>query len=504
VCLALAAAVSAAFVWFCQTRGYTLYYGDAASHMNIARRLTDSRNPGYEQLGTVWLPLPHVLMGALARDEKLWRSGLAGAIPAAAGYVAAVVFLFAAVRRATGSRAGAITAAGALGLNPNLLYMQSTPMTEPIFLGTFTAACYCAVRFADGARLRWAAGAGLAVLAGTLTRYDAWFALPFFALFFAVSRRWAAAVVFAAVAGLGPAYWLAHNQYLYSDALEFYRGEHSPQAIHRRGLERGFSRHPGEQDLAAAWRYYRHAMELAIGRPLVWAAAAGLALALARRPSRALALLALPVPFYVLSIRSGGTPLFLPDLHPYSYYNTRYALAALPACAAAAGVLAGVVGEALGEALPRLALRGLVAAGILAAGLGGWVMRPSVESWICWRESEVNSLGRRAWTAQAAEFFRRAYRPGDGVLTASGDVLAVYQQAGIPLRETLNDGYGPAYLPAIARPDLFLRERWVVCRAGDAMSFLLANPKRYAHLAERVAQFTADREPVIEVYRKLP
>lgn len=488
-CLALAALLSAAFLLFSDTRGYTLYYGDAAAHLNIARRLSDGRAPGYEQLGTVWLPLPHLLMAPLARYGSLWRSGLAGALPAALFFVLGTGFLYAAVRHATGSRAAAITAAALFAGNPNLLYLQSTPMTEPIFLGLLAAAIYFTVR---GSAL----GAGFALLLATLTRYDGWFLLPFFALFFLLARSAKAAVLFLLLASLGPIYWLAHNQYIYSDALEFYHGPHSARAIQQRGLDRSYARHPGDHDLRTAARYYRHAMELALGRPLLWAAAAGIALALVRKSTRPLALLALPVPFYVLSIHSGGTPLFLPDLYPHSYYNTRYALAALPACAAAAGVLAGL--------LPRPALRVMAAIALLTAGLGGWLLHPSVQSWVTWKESEANSRGRRQWTEQAAEFFGHAWRPDDGIFTASGDVLAVYQAAGIPLRETLNDGYGPAYLPALQRPDLFLREHWIVCIAGDPMSFLLTNPRRYAHLAERVASFTGDREPVIEIYRKLP
>ena len=34
-----------------------LLYGDAVAHINIARRVFDSRTPGPQQLGTVWLPL---------------------------------------------------------------------------------------------------------------------------------------------------------------------------------------------------------------------------------------------------------------------------------------------------------------------------------------------------------------------------------------------------------------------------------------------------------------
>src|SRR4051812_33737519 len=79
----LLTALSAAAVWWCWSRGYTLYYGDAEAHLNIARRILDSRTPGPEQFGTVWLPLPHLLMLPFAARDFLWRSGLAGAIPSA-------------------------------------------------------------------------------------------------------------------------------------------------------------------------------------------------------------------------------------------------------------------------------------------------------------------------------------------------------------------------------------------------------------------------------------
>ena len=52
------ALLSAGAVRFVYQHGYILYYGDAAAHLNIARRVADSRTPGLDQLGTVWLPLP--------------------------------------------------------------------------------------------------------------------------------------------------------------------------------------------------------------------------------------------------------------------------------------------------------------------------------------------------------------------------------------------------------------------------------------------------------------
>src|ERR1700719_5162959 len=76
----LLSAISASAVVWCSSRGYTLYYGDAEAHLNIARRVIDSRTPGPEQLGTVWLPLPHLLMLPLVWNDRLWKTGLARVI----------------------------------------------------------------------------------------------------------------------------------------------------------------------------------------------------------------------------------------------------------------------------------------------------------------------------------------------------------------------------------------------------------------------------------------
>src|SRR5262245_5352726 len=85
----LLAAWSSVAVFFVYSRGWVLYYGDAEAHLNIARRIFDSRTPGYDQIGTVWLPLLHVLLLPFAANDALWRTGLAAAIPSAASFVLA-------------------------------------------------------------------------------------------------------------------------------------------------------------------------------------------------------------------------------------------------------------------------------------------------------------------------------------------------------------------------------------------------------------------------------
>ena len=99
LCLLVSALVMAAAIsWFHHT-GSTLYSGDAEAHLDIARRIIDSRTPGWSQIGTTWLPLPHLLMIPLVRNDWMWITGLAGAIVSGVSITIAAAFLFAAVHR---------------------------------------------------------------------------------------------------------------------------------------------------------------------------------------------------------------------------------------------------------------------------------------------------------------------------------------------------------------------------------------------------------------------
>src|ERR1700681_3261481 len=75
-------------------RGEILLYGDAVAHINIARRVFDSRTPGLLQLGTVWLALPHLLMVPFLLSNEMWRRGAGGSIPSMVAYVFGVIGMF--------------------------------------------------------------------------------------------------------------------------------------------------------------------------------------------------------------------------------------------------------------------------------------------------------------------------------------------------------------------------------------------------------------------------
>jgi len=477
--------------------GWTLYYGDAEAHLNIARRIVDSRRAGYDRIGTVWLPLPHLLMLPLVRNDQLWRNGLAGAIPSSACFICAGVFLYAAMRRVAQSSLVALASLGLLVLNPNLLYLQATPMSEAVFLGALMALLFFTIVFRETQSLWAVLGAGVASIAASLARYEGWFLIPFVMLYFLIAGRKTrieATLLFLAIAVLAPFYWLGHNWWLYSNALEFYDGPYSAMSIYRRALAQNMVPYRGDHDWKAAWLYYRTAVEMCAGWATVIIAVAGLAGVILKRMLWPILFAVLPPVFYIWSMHSGGTPIYVPTLWPNSYYNTRYAIAALPLLAISGGCLVLVASK---RWRPWLAIA------ILIAAATPWLIRPQPSDWVTWKESQINSVTRRAWTQAAAGTLASEYHAGAGVFTSFGDLTGILRAAGIPLHEALYDGDEPEWSAASMRPDLFLHEEWAVAVAGDSVATTILKSRfqhgpRY-HLIQTVKVKGA---PVIEIYKR--
>ena len=137
----------------------------------------------------------------------------------------------------------AITAA-CFALNPNLLYLGSIPMTEVVFFAAFSILLFSLFRFRR-TQNRWLIIlGGAASIMASLTRYDGWFFIPFFAVgffWFARERRVQAGVLFSCIASLAPLYWLAHNCWETSDSLDLLPGPYSAKAIYQRALDAGLA-----------------------------------------------------------------------------------------------------------------------------------------------------------------------------------------------------------------------------------------------------------------------
>ncbi|HEY3972491.1 MAG TPA: hypothetical protein VGM18_05770 [Candidatus Sulfotelmatobacter sp.] len=513
----LATCVSVFSFLFYFKYGDVLLYGDAVAHINIARRVFDSKTPGLLQLGTVWLPLPHLLMIPFLLSDEMWRRGLGGSIPSMAAYVFGVIGMFR-LLRATLSRnsfshsplpdSQALNASprlaawiGALmyAANPNLIYMQTTAMGESLYLAFFVWAIVYLSEFVRG-DAKALTKCGLCLAAACLTRYDGWFlaavvAGTMFAVFshnvFAnrptLQIPRAAITRFVLLAAAGPVLWLAYNGIVYRNPLEFANGPYSARAIERRTQTAGYQGHPGGGNPLLAGMYFLKSAEADaaanewLGRGwILVAVAGGMAAVLSdRRKSRdaaspgpwPLLLLLVPVPFYALSVAYGGVPIFVPAWWPFAHYNVRYGLQLLPAFAAALGILVyRVIVYEHWRYRFRLACVMVLLAFVIACYATIWHSGP-----ISLEEAQINMRSRHQLETQLASWLEKL-PPDSTLLMYLGDHVGAVQQAGIPLKRVINEGnHRPWKQPS--DPD-GLWER------------ALADPARYA---DYVIAFEGDR-----------
>ncbi len=260
----------------CLQKGYLLLYGDAVAHLGIARRILDARYPGIAQLGGVWLPLPHLLMLPFISNMEWWQNGMAGAWPSLAAFLLAVIGFYRLARRLM-PPLWALASTAFFALNPNLLYMATTALTEPLFLAIIlwlillTMECLDALAPPDGSpaklprvrsRLFWI---GLLIVAAVYTRYDGWIlaALIWCVLALALLRHRqhlpqlrAAFALFTVVTIAAPLGWFAYNQHFYGDFLDFLRGPYSASTIERKTSPPGAKHYRGWHNPAWALLFY--------------------------------------------------------------------------------------------------------------------------------------------------------------------------------------------------------------------------------------------------------
>jgi hypothetical protein len=271
-------------------------------------------------------------------------------------------------------------------------------------------------------------------------------------LWAAREHRFQVAFVFCLLAGFGPCFWLVHNWLMTGDALDFYRGPYSAMAI------QGNAEYPGKHYWPRAFQFFGFTAYYCVGPCLAVLGTLGVIAVAARRAFWPLILLLLPPAFYLFSIHSGGTPMWVPYLYSGGIYNVRYGLSILPLLAVATGALVVV--------FPRW-MRGRVAAVAIVAATVPWLIRPQPDNWLVYLEGKQNYAGHRELERQVEDYLRPRYIRGSGIVTEFGATTAIYRDLGIPLRETLTGDNGAVWSAATNGPNQFQHDTWAVVIAGD-------------------------------------
>ena len=468
----------------CVSRGYMLLYGDAVAHLAIARRIFDSRNPGLTQLGGVWLPLPHLLMLPFIQKMEWWQNGMAGAWPSLLCYVLGVIGFYRLARWMLVPR-WAFVATIFYGLNPNLLYVATTALTEPLFLALLIWITLLTVQTVTSVRAKKVRSVrrllpllAALIAAAAFTRYDGWVlgAVVWCIVFWHMLRQrdlWQACrfsfVLFTCIVVAAPLSWLAYNQHFYHDPLDFIRGPYSAGAIEKKTSPPGSRHYRGWHNPAWALLFYTRTAQVdaavwETGFVLLAGSLCGLFVSVRRRLPTESFLLWLPLPFYVYSVAYGSVPIFIPQLWPHAYYNARYGMELLPAL-----VLFGVIFLAGLEASWRVnrplaarLLRPIVLSLVALSTLGMMYQVPLVL-----KEGMVNASTRVAFESALATQLQ-SFPASAPILMYNSDHVGALQQAGIPLKRTLNEGDHDSWQAALHAPAA--HAAYVVAIAGDAVS----------------------------------
>jgi len=173
--LGAAAAAAGVIAWILFLRAdLVLSHYDARAHLVVARRIIDNITPGWQQVGAVWLPLPHLINAIPAQIDVLYRTGAFASLVSVACFGMAAYAAARLVMLATGSPLGAVVAATLLAINPNLLYLQATPLTEAMLIASLFLAILWLYEWVPLNDDRVPGRLAMALVAAMLTRYEAW------------------------------------------------------------------------------------------------------------------------------------------------------------------------------------------------------------------------------------------------------------------------------------------------------------------------------------------
>lgn len=477
---------------YCFSRNLLLLSGDAVAHINIARRLIDTTNPGISQLGSVWLPLPHLLIVPFVMRMSWWQSGLAGAFPSIGAYVLGAAGIYRLARLWLKPQP-AIVALLFFALNPGLLYAQTTALNEPLCLAEMIWAVVLLVEYLralDRNEIDRAAklliGCGLVLLCAVYTRYDGWI-FTFFAWVIALvpmlrrrdlwrSRIGGVFVLFTVMLAVAPLIWMGYCARQFGDPLDFLRGPYSARAIEIRTTAPGSPHYPGWHNMYVAALYFLKAAELgAIWKHLndlllVLAVAGSVFAALRFRSKHILPalLLWLPLPFYAYSVAYGSVPIFIPLWWPHSFYNTRYGMEMLPVFALGLGFLAAWAAAEIAKR--NVSFRPWVIAAFAALiAANSYVLVRATP--LVLREMIANSRTRIPFEAAYARGLQ-SLPPGSTILAYISDHPGAYQRAGVALRRTINESDYYRWKPALKDPAA--AADYVITTDGDAVAKAVA------------------------------
>ena len=446
---------------FYYLNGLGLAYNDARSHLDIGRRVVEGLKPGLAQLGSVWLPLPHILMAPTVWNDFMWHSGLAGAIQSMASFVATALLIYAFLRKLGIGMLGRLLAVAVFTANLNILYLQSTAMTELLLTATMLAGVYQLLMWFTADRIQNLISAGLWIMLSSLVRYEGWFLL-FFASLLVIFYTWrkkgykvteGTYILFATLAGLGIALWLLWNALIFKDPFYFSFGPYSARAQQEQLEQAGVLATKG--DLFLSLKIYLLAL---VYNSYAFNAFLGLLGAILFWTDKKLKtgvkvvslLLLAPLLFNILALYLGHSVLFIQGVSGNTWFNVRYGAMMVPSIAIFMGYLVHRLKDL------RWVLIGLFAFVTFFALANGDAVTID--------DARVGSSQKNV--SEISGYLNSHAKDEKGfILISAASHDAIIFSSGLPMKRFIHEGTGAYWESATTSPDRWAR--WIVARTHD-------------------------------------
>ncbi len=482
------------FIFF-YTNNLGLAYNDARSHLNIGRRVVEGLKPGLAQLGSVWLPLPHVLMIPTIWNDFFWHSGLSGAIQSMISFVATGFLIMAFLKQLKVGVYGQIVGLLTFVLNFNILYLQSTAMTELLLIATMLASSYELLRWYTTDKLVYLIRTAFWIMLATLIRYEGWYLL-FHTTVLVMLYAWkkygykkieGMFFFFTTFAGVGVVLWLLWNLMIFKDPLYFALGPYSAHSQQEQIESAGLLLTKG--NVLFSTYVYSIATLYNVGVfPMLLTLLGGIYFVfdktLGIRAKLASTTLIAPYIFNVLALFLGHSVLFIPEIMGESWFNIRYGIMLLPAVAIGIGYLVHKLKS----------LRFVIVSLLL------FVTFFSFTSWDSVTIDDAKAGSSQKNVSEVSDWLWNNTKNEKGfILISAASHDAIIFTSGLPMSRYIHEGTGRYWENATTMPDRWAR--WIIMRTNDNtdQTFKLTNESEQLFKYERIHAF-----PFADIYELKP
>ncbi len=441
--------------------GLGLAYNDARSHLDIGRRVVEGLKPGLAQLGSVWLPLPHLLMVPTVWNDFFWHSGLSGALQSMLAFISTAVIIYLFLKELGVSIFGRIIGVLVFVANLNILYLQSVAMTELLLLATMTAGVYQLFLWYKRDQLINLIYSSVFIMLASLIRYDGWFLLAYASVLViykmlktkGLKAAEGTFVFFATLAAFGVFLWLLWNLLIFKDPFYFALGEFSAKAQQDQLESAGVL--ATKNNLLLSTKIYLYALFYnSYTIPAIFAMFGAVILWTDKKMKSGLKIvttaLFAPLAFNIIALYMGHSVLFVQGISGNTWFNVRYGIMMMPSIAIFIGYLVNRLKDF------RWVIVGLLSFVLLFAFLNYDAVTID--------DARVGSSQKNVSEVSGYLADNAASEKGFILISAASHDAIIFS-SGLPMKRFIHEGTGAYWESATITPDHWAR--WIVMRSYD-------------------------------------